>query len=355
MNPDKKSPVLAEITNQLQEWWHFARVLMAVGLLSIPSSLAKQPLSTSHQKTKPAAAQTNPEYPQLDLVDPHQLFNRALADNSVVIIGSYGTPTAGGVDTGWGSINSGHRAPNNDPYQNYNDINSYFEQHLTKVVIGHHFDGVLLYGRTASGSINIVGDTIDFAKFVVNHGGTVSLNLRPPADFTVPELEELVRQVWTGQLEYASGEKVVSQQFIAQSGAVLSLDLEEMLRNYPGGIPATELNKVLNTYREIMIGYGYSNPVILFYERDAVPDMVNDASQLNSNSMVIIYSGFVPSGSLDVKNNYTHSNIRSYGHNRGGCMVYDNWYLAQQQKDGLTDEQFFQYINQDICLLVMPQ
>ena len=90
--------------------------------------------------------------------------------------------------------------------------------------------------------------------------------MRPPGDFSVAELRELVEKIWTGHATYLDGSQVVSQEFIKESGPILSLDLEEMLRGYyPEGVPATELNTVIETYIEIMRSYGFAKPVIFLY------------------------------------------------------------------------------------------
>ena len=290
--------------------------------------------------------------------DPHALVWEIMANPDLVATGVYGTPVGGSSLVGWGSVNNNWRRKHYNPYDNYQEITQQLANELTNKQIRANFaDLVLIYGRSERGYLNIVNKSADFAEFVHNEGDIVFFNLRPPGDFSVAELRELVEKIWTGHATYLDGSQVVSQEFIKESGPILSLDLEEMLRGtYPEGVPATELNTVIETYIEIMRSYGFAKPVIFLYERGlGEPDMVDDVSQLNTENIIIIYSGFVPEGDLEYKIQGTIDLITAYGKTRGGCMIFDSQSLSQVQRDDLTPAEIREYINNDVCAFVLPQ
>lgn len=290
--------------------------------------------------------------------DPHALIWEIMANPDWAATGVYGTPVGGSSLVGWGSVNNNWRRKHYNPYDNYQEITQQLANELTtKQTQAFFADLVLIYGRSERGYLNIVDKSKEFAEYVHNEGDIVFFNLRPPGDYSVAELRELVEKVWTGQATYLDGSQVVSQEFIIKSGAILSLDLEEMLRGYyPEGIPATELNSVIETYIEIMRSYGIAKPVIFLYERGlGEPDMVDDVSQLNTENIIIIYSGFVTKGDLDYKIQGTIDLITAYGKTRGGCMIFDSQSLSADQRDDLTPDEIREYINNDVCAFVLPQ
>lgn len=295
-------------------------------------------------------------------LNPHEIYSKALSDPNFVVTGVYGTPIGGSDRAGWGSANNGYEDPNFDPFQNFHDGNAYVAEMLRGKETVASIDAVIGYGITDSGNMRIVGKSVDFLQEVYNMGNIGSANLRPGGQTTMEELKNSVTRLWSGQATYADGSFVISSEFVCQTGLPLSLDLEEMVRAWDSGLPASELAQVYNAYAAIMKGCGYDKPVALMYDRGqgvGEYDMVDNASAFMKTldpdlTLIIIFSGFVGNGDVEFKIEATENIIESYTGegSRGGCMSFSGWSNNVDRFDTHTEAVYF---NQDVCALAMLQ
>lgn len=248
------------------------------------------------------------------------------------------------------------------PGKNFYDGNIYVAEMLTNKKTVPSIDAVIGYGITDHGNMRIVGKSVEILKQVYESGYIGSANLRPGGQTTMQQLLDSIESLWSGQATFADGSFVISSEFVCQTGLPLSLDLEEMVRAWDSGLPASELAQVYNAYAAIMKGCGYDKPVALMYDRGqgvGEYDMVDNASAFMKTldpdlTLIIIFSGFVGNGDVEFKIEATENVIESYTgeDSRGGCMSFSGW---SNNVDRFDEHAEAVYFNQDVCALAMLQ
>lgn len=295
-------------------------------------------------------------------LNPHEIYAQALSDPNFVVTGVYGTPIGGSDRAGWGSANNGYEEPNFDPWENFYDGNTYVAEMLINKKTVPSIDAVIGYGITDHGNMRIVGKSVEILKQVYESGYIGSANLRPGGQTTMQQLKNTVIRLWSGQASYVNGELVLNADFVCQTGLPLSLDLEEMVRVWDSGLPASELAQVYNAYTAIMKDCGYQHPVAFLYDRGSGVgeyDMVDNAEAFMAAldpdlTLIVIYSGFVNNGKVGLKIKATQNVIESYTGkgSRGGCMSFSGWSNNVDRFDAYTEAVYF---NQNVCALALLQ